>query len=285
MKKIFSILCALGIVMGASAVPASQEDDVIDVTILSADHGFVEEYGEGLYSVEYQLQCYDYDFFFTFQLSENQNDIELDKAYTLADMRAQYCWAMDFIMYDEFRISAVSFKKSLDSSGDLVYEVIVTSEAGDQYYLHNGNVAETYTISFKFPTENYPEHIVMVSDIDGHLYPEMTYNASTGYFDVEIELPVVEWEEVYFRDANNEDIVLEAVTAGSWHKIYYTLGRVIAEGDKSADLSKADYRWTPTGDAVENTAIEVKAVKRIENGQIVIEKNGKNYNALGAEVK
>jgi len=35
----------------------------------------------------------------------------------------------------------------------------------------------------------------------------------------------------------------------------------------------------------ENTAISEKSVKRIVNGQLLIEKNGKFYNALGAEMK
>ena len=37
--------------------------------------------------------------------------------------------------------------------------------------------------------------------------------------------------------------------------------------------------------AIDNTAVEVKATKRIINGQLFIEKNGKFYNAIGVEVK
>ena len=37
--------------------------------------------------------------------------------------------------------------------------------------------------------------------------------------------------------------------------------------------------------AVENTVVESKATKFFRNGQLVIEKNGKSYNALGTEVK
>lgn len=43
------------------------------------------------------------------------------------------------------------------------------------------------------------------------------------------------------------------------------------------------YPTTPT--AIDNTEAEGKAVKRIVNGQLVIEKNGVRYNALGIEVK
>ena len=45
----------------------------------------------------------------------------------------------------------------------------------------------------------------------------------------------------------------------------------------SATFSKAT--------ALDNTHDEVKAIKRIENGQLVIEKNGKLYNALGQEIR
>ena len=40
---------------------------------------------------------------------------------------------------------------------------------------------------------------------------------------------------------------------------------------------------TPT--AINNTATNTNATKRIVNGQLLIEKNGKFYNATGAEVK
>ncbi len=37
--------------------------------------------------------------------------------------------------------------------------------------------------------------------------------------------------------------------------------------------------------AISNTAVDTKAVKRVVNGQVIIEKNGKFYDLLGAEVK
>ena len=41
----------------------------------------------------------------------------------------------------------------------------------------------------------------------------------------------------------------------------------------------------PTKTAVDNTVVDTKATKRIQNGQVIIEKNGATYNVLGAEVK
>ena len=39
------------------------------------------------------------------------------------------------------------------------------------------------------------------------------------------------------------------------------------------------------GTGIDNTAVEAKAVKSFRNGQLVIEKSGKTYNALGVEMK
>jgi len=41
----------------------------------------------------------------------------------------------------------------------------------------------------------------------------------------------------------------------------------------------------PGGTAVDNTVVDVKATKRIINGQVIIEKNGKFYDLLGTEVR
>lgn len=62
--------------------------------------------------------------------------------------------------------------------------------------------------------------------------------------------------------------------------------------NSTADLSGAESTKTiyyqaedGSATALNNTAEEGKAVKRIVNGQLVIEREGKMYNALGAEVK
>ena len=41
----------------------------------------------------------------------------------------------------------------------------------------------------------------------------------------------------------------------------------------------------PSGEGIENTHADTKAVKRIINGQLVIEKNGALFNAIGVQVK
>ena len=59
------------------------------------------------------------------------------------------------------------------------------------------------------------------------------------------------------------------------------------------EAGSADAKWqvasveVPDGgeSAVDNVNAAVKSVKRIENGQLVIIKNGVKFNALGAEIR
>ncbi|MBR3647133.1 MAG: hypothetical protein IKN59_01920 [Paludibacteraceae bacterium] len=110
-----------------------------------------------------------------------------------------------------------------------------------------------------------------------------------------------------FRDATNNDKVLckyipaNGDAEGKWVQAIFKFGnywqadnwrgtpcKLIEE-----DLSDANqYAWKvgmpepdPEESAIENISGTAKAVKRIVNGQLVIEHNGKFYNALGAEVK
>ncbi len=59
----------------------------------------------------------------------------------------------------------------------------------------------------------------------------------------------------------------------------------------SVDAYKAALYWQDfdvqpmSATGVENTAVEKKAIKRLINGQLFIERDGKIYNALGVQVK
>ncbi len=55
--------------------------------------------------------------------------------------------------------------------------------------------------------------------------------------------------------------------------------------DMKVNVFHVVYQEVKTETAIENANAAAKAVKRIENGQIVIEKNGVRYNVLGAEMK
>ena len=63
-------------------------------------------------------------------------------------------------------------------------------------------------------------------------------------------------------------------------------GKAYLQGDNSTGSAKAlsvVFADDPTGIANVNAAEATQPAKRIVNGKLVIEKNGKRYNAAGAE--
>jgi hypothetical protein len=85
-------------------------------------------------------------------------------------------------------------------------------------------------------------------------------------------------------DFYNGQIYLNDLYSADWNKLgiksIYTGG---------GETRETEIQWFDIKEysdtSVENTSDAVKAAKRIENGQIVIEKNGVRYNVLGAEMK
>ena len=77
--------------------------------------------------------------------------------------------------------------------------------------------------------------------------------------------------------------------------VLYSLAKISGEligvnGDKlivnaPSDFIDIRFDGIDIPSAIDNTAVDAKAVKRFVNGQLIIEKNGKTYNALGVEVR
>ena len=82
-------------------------------------------------------------------------------------------------------------------------------------------------------------------------------------------------------NANNNEVQFTKLGSG-----FVTAGKaflVVAGGSGQAKALTVVFANDPTGIANVNAAETVQPVKRIVNGQLVIEKNGKSYNAAGAE--
>ena len=81
----------------------------------------------------------------------------------------------------------------------------------------------------------------------------------------------------------SEDFEGEAIVSGKYYK--FTEDRNIVS---NAAYEPFDYAITVsinTSTAISNTVVEAKAVKRIVNGQLLIERDGKFFNAVGTEVR
>ncbi len=75
------------------------------------------------------------------------------------------------------------------------------------------------------------------------------------------------------------------VTVTAALKRFYKAATETAEEIDLAETAEGGSIEIFYGEGIENTADEAKALKRIEDGQVVIIRNGVRYNALGIEVK
>ena len=122
-----------------------------------------------------------------------------------------------------------------------------------------------------------------------------TYNAVTDYIDQNYYTIsfVVNGETVFSVDLKygTEDWVVEGYANCAAESAVYPEGMTFDDWDKYFDKVTNDETYTarlrPIGEDIEEVSQEPKAnsQKMIKDGQLIIERNGKTYNALGAEIK
>ena len=151
----------------------------------------------------------------------------------------------------------------------------------------------------------------------------VVFEANGNKKEVEVELPHTFWCELEYEDGELDDIIqgLYALPLGGYCDYYYD--GPVAEGNtavtagadadsnhfitiseafegtatvsgiyiKRTEMDEDPFTYTLTisikssATAISNTAVEAKAVKRIVNGQLLIERDGKLFNLTGAQVK
>lgn len=115
-------------------------------------------------------------------------------------------------------------------------------------------------------------------------YSKVIYNgATTKVVDAEIKLVYVSRDEngLATYDASFEAFCEDGnLYKGAVQIMVYTYK---SSGSSSVIVPMSGEVDTETG--VENAEVATKASKRIENGQLIIRKNGKNFNAQGVEVR
>ena len=115
-------------------------------------------------------------------------------------------------------------------------------------------------------------------------YSKVIYNgATTKVVDAEIKLVYVSRDEngLATYDASFEAFCEDGnLYKGAVEIMVYTYS---GSGSSSTIVPMSGEVDTETG--VENAVVAEKAAKRIENGQLIIRKNGKNFNAQGVEVR
>lgn len=154
------------------------------------------------------------------------------------------------------------------------YAITITCDEGasliNGFYLKKTTVLlDDITADLKFSDEDYQgERTLTASLTAGDLFKvvQITDNAIVGWY----------------PDGTDNDYEVDTNHAGASKTIYFRQTDYAGEGWWYKHIFVPD---NGGGTALNNTADETKAVKRIVNGQLVIEREGKLFNALGAEVK
>ena len=157
---------------------------------------------------------------------------------------------------------------------EIVYPIPVMSIAGSMnnwtpnvegYIFTPAEDEKTASITFT-PTENYYEFKVVRND---KWLSKLGDNDSKYW--LTRENPTV---SALYETGEGQNLVLSADEVNKPYTFTWTYANCTLE-----------VTFPSQGTAIHNTAVEAKAVKMMENGQLVIIKNGVKYNALGTMVK
>jgi len=170
----------------------------------------------------------------------------------------------------------------------LVVEKVATPANPAITELKNGNYG--YYIVFSVPTVDAEGNGMLSSKLAFQFFTDIEHDVQPLVFTpathsrLTEDLTIIPFGFTEDYDFYNGQIYLNDLYSADWNKLgiksIYTGG---------GETRETEIQWFDIKEysdtSVENTSDAVKAAKRIENGQIVIEKNGVRYNVLGAEMK
>ena len=184
-------------------------------------------------------------------------------------------------------VSKCSIKFALDGVFQTSFQLDEGSPKSDVEYLAEIFLDQVY-IPMDREFKYWEPALAAVTD-------NQTYNAVTDYIDQNYYTIsfVVNGETVFSVDLKygTEDWVVEGYANCAAESAVYPEGMTFDDWDKYFDKVTGPETYTarlrPIGEDIEEVSQEPKAnsQKMIKDGQLIIERNGKTYNALGAEIK
>ena len=144
--------------------------------------------------------------------------------------------------------------------------------SGEEYYPSTDNLATfTYPAGAKYYCESYVFELA-----GGYSFDETEFQENTEYT---IWMVIVPTESNSFiKDGEYVDLNHMTILINGEPRDNH-------RWDKTGKAVLAKNFTTGTATAIDNTAVDAKAVKRVVNGQLFIERDGKTFNAQGAQVK
>ena len=131
-----------------------------------------------------------------------------------------------------------------------------------------------------YNSTNNPINLTVADGANYHFSQYNFYRAGGYYYDETALLENTDYEVTIFINANDGYTFAATTTILANGNIP---DEIVTEMDNFRAFTVRFNSGTAT--ALDNTAADTKAVKRLVNGQLLIEKNGRTFNALGAEVK
>ena len=237
-----------------------------------------------------------------FSISENSSDFEADAWHTING--SQYCYTVKRDCSARFTLGRYGYLQSITvqrvpASATITsagWATLYTDQALD-FSSVEGLEAYTATLSDNTVTltkvDNIPANTGVVLKAAETLSENKTYSIPVAISSTTTDKGSLKGSTTEAKEAseqspiyilkmnNNNEAQFMRATSGSLAagKAYLE----IANGVQEAKALTVVFANDPTGIASVNAAETVQPVKRIVNGQLVIEKNGKRYNAAGAE--
>lgn len=149
--------------------------------------------------------------------------------------------------------------------------------AGVSYALDNLNVTNiAYEYKGDALLDTWTSFLVYLEDVDG-----------TKWFNQEADLHVSGWEGEWSSQSYFPTDALWATPSYSaGEKPFTSIGFMVNGGSATSTFAIKNVKLTLLDEtAIENTTVEAKAVKVIRDGQVLILRDGKAFNALGVEMK
>ena len=178
----------------------------------------------------------------------------------------------------------VYFRPNYDGGEDWFYGCIYAVRHADP---------ERVVMIAAFPVNGKPENGVQLLTSGSEEPIDLMQLEEGAYINSQIEAEGK--DEFGFQDADDEDNYLVMCVSGEWIPAAFVFEEVWADetykGDpvKMVEIDLSDnskYAWAKAiPEGLDDITVDTKVQKRIINGQLLIEKNGKLYNAIGAEVK
>ena len=233
-------------------------------------------------SCQYILSNDSLSFYFAFDIE----NLVSGQAYTESNMVAQYTGIV-FNEYTIINVSTLSFVKTDGEDGAYSIAATIVDENNNTWTVSGSFVPDVSDMTFAFSADANGITVTPSNNDDAWDWFVASEDLFAQYGADGIASAVYQQYGDYYASSGAatltfaEDLAKYFDAAGNYYLVVW------GAGEKNVSTAAAYYLFVVDESmlAVENAEVAAKAVKHIENGVLVIEKNGVKYNAQGAIVK